>query len=156
MQSIFSITWYTSCTKGSSITNLALALFFCELCTSTACDLCLHLNLVRTCAYTCLYSHSYRMFCLTGTEWNFNVSHIYLHDFSLCNSHFNYLMHPNTYLKLNLIVILVLKWEQDWQNKLKTNFYLWLLCDVTNQASSLALKDVEVLTSAYCSLNTIK
>lgn len=65
-------------------------------------------------------------------------------------------MYPNTYLKVNLIIILVLKWEQDWQNKLKTNFHLWLLCDVIIQTSSLALKDVEINTSACYSLNTIK
>ena len=156
MESIFSILWYTSCAKGSGITNLALALFFLSCAQMQPVNLCLHVNLVHTCTYTYLFSHSYRMFCLTGTEWNFNVSHIYLHDFSLCNIHFNYLMHPNTFLKVNLIIILVLKWEHDWQNKLKTNFYLWLLCDVINQASSLALKNVDVVTSASYSLNTIK
>lgn len=142
MESVFCITWYTSCAKGSSITNLVLALFSLSYAQVQHMNLWLHINLVRTCTYTYLYSHSYRMFHITGTEWNFNLLHIFLSDFSLCNIHFNYLMHPNTYLKVNLIIILVLKWEQDRQNKLKTNFYLWLLCDVIIQSSSFPLKDV--------------
>lgn len=88
-------------------------------------------------------------FYITGTTWNFNILHIFWNDFSLCNAHFNYLMHPNTYLRVNLIVILVLKWDHDRQNKLKTKFCLCLLCDVIICISSLALQDVEINTSAH-------
>lgn len=146
MESVFSIMWYISRAKGSGITNLVSALFSLSYAQVQHMNLWLHINLVRTCTYTYLYSHSYRMSRITGTEWNFNVVHIFLNDFNLCNAHFNYLMYPNTFLRVNLIIVLVLKGEQDWQNTLKTNF-LWLLCDVIIQTSSLALKHMEINTS---------